>query len=118
MSLPGRDGLWGSWGTMEELLELLALQDLSFQQATGQTLQVIATLHQQIPHTCIGVVWDTRDFLVDGTRGLLAVLLGARGRTIQEDRAAFGLEGQRAELRAHAILCDHAPGNIGRPLQI
>src|SRR5437667_5290976 len=113
-----RRGSFGERARAEDPRDLLGVQRLALEQRAGERVQLLDVLLEDLPRAGGALDDDPLDLAVDGERGLLAVVLGARDLAAQEDVLLVLAEGERAELVGHTPLADHLAGHLRRLLEV
>src|SRR5882762_6361585 len=114
----GRGGSFGERARAEDPRDLLGVQRLALEQRAGERVQLLDVLLEDLPRAGGALDDDPLDLAVDGERGLLAVVLGARDLATEEDVLLVLAEGERAELVGHTPLADHLAGHLRRLLEV
>src|SRR3989441_6688400 len=112
----GRSFLEGP-GT-EDARDLLAVEWLALEEGTGEGVELLDVLVEDLARPDRGLEHDALDLGVDHERRLLAVVLGSSHLAPEEDVLLVLAEGERSELFGHAPLADHLARHLRRLLEV
>ena len=102
---------------VDEHLHLFGVDGFALQQGRGDAVHRFGIRFDQPVRRLIGLVDQAANFQVDLPRRLFAEVAVLRDFAAQEDLLLLLAEGERSQA-AHAVLADHAPGQIRSRLNV
>src|SRR5262245_8553943 len=98
--------------------DLLAVKGLTLEERTGQGVELVDIVFEDLAGSSRAVDDDLLDLAVDHDGRVLAVVLLARHFPAEEDVLLVLAEGERTQLVGHPPLADHLAGHLGGLLEV